>query len=57
MATKRETAERVLARLRQIKDEGDWEAGHVEADRLLCELLTVILANGMPETQKKPRSA
>lgn len=42
MASTREIAERVLARLRELKDEGDWEAGHIEADGLLCEMLTAL---------------
>jgi hypothetical protein len=43
MATTRETADRVLARLRELKDEDDdWESSHIEADGLLCEMLTAL---------------
>lgn len=42
MATTRETADRILKEMSELDDTFDTELAHVEADNLLCEMLTVL---------------
>lgn len=42
MPSTRETAERILAELRELESGGDPELEHSRADDLLCEMLAVL---------------